>query len=78
MSIYKGNLKTKTGNNTSDILYSKTSIDQVVGMPIPTSVDGGKYLGVDSGINVQKGEKDYGKHTTHPNRCASTSGSQQN
>ena len=51
MSIHKGNLETKTGNNTSDILYPKTSIDQVVGLPVPTSADSGKYLGVDSNGN---------------------------
>ena len=51
MSIFKGKLETKTGNNTSDILYPKTSIDQVVGMPVPTSADSGKYLGVDSNGN---------------------------
>lgn len=51
MSIHKGNLETKTGNNTSDILYPKTSIDQVVGLPVPTSADSGKYLGVDSSGN---------------------------
>ena len=51
MSIHKGNLETKTGNNTSDILYPKTSIDMVVGLPVPTSADSGKYLGVDSNGN---------------------------
>ena len=51
MSIHKGILETKTGNNTSDILYPKTSIDMVVGLPVPTSADSGKYLGVDSSGN---------------------------
>ena len=49
MATYKGQLETKTGTSTSDILYPKTSVDQVEGLPTPTSSDNGKVLGVSSG-----------------------------
>lgn len=49
MATFKGQLETKTGTSTSDILYPKTSVDQVDGLPTPTSSDNGKFLGVSSG-----------------------------
>lgn len=49
MATFKGQLETKTGTNTSDVLYPKTSVDQVDGLPTPTSSDNGKVLGVSSG-----------------------------
>ena len=48
MATFKGQLETKTGTSTSDVLYPKTSVDQVEGLPTPTSSDSGKVVGVNS------------------------------
>lgn len=48
MATFKGQLETKTGTSTSDVLYPKTSVDQVDGLPTPTSSDSGKVVGVNS------------------------------